>query len=592
VTLNSSGFAARYDNALSSVFQFTQREGSSERFQGNVRLSGTELAATFEGPIAKKTTYLASARRSYLQYFFKLIDLPIRPSYWDFQYKVTHKFSPKTSLTAIGIAALDDFRFAVPKESSPEKEYTLRANPIIGQNSYTAGLLLRHLVDKGFFNVALSRNYLNNQLDKFEDGNPDSSRTLKSVSHEIENKLRFDLTKNLGGFKYSLGASVQFVQYDNDFFSQIRKELRNADGKIVQPASSIAYDSDINFLKYGLFIQLTKTFFANRLALSGGIRTDLNTFTDKGTDPLQSLSPRLNLSYAVNDKWSVNAALGRYFKIPVYTVLGYKNDQNQFSNKDARYIRSDHLTAGIEHVPGDNLRFTLEGFFKRYSHYPVSATSGISLANQGADFGAIGNEQIFSSGKGRTYGIEFFIQKKLTRRTFYIFTYTWYRSEFSGQNGKLISSSWDNRYLVSALFGQKFSKGWELGMKFRASGGAPYTPFDLSASLANYQSLGTGVLDLSRLNSERLRLFTQLDLRLDKKWNFRRTTLDLYFDFQNALLSKTPSPPDYTFRRNDNGSYKTSDGQPIKSDGSNAIPLILDDDDPFFIPTIGFIVEF
>jgi hypothetical protein len=120
-TLSSSSFNARYDNALSSVLQFRQREGNPERVQGNIRVSSTEVAGTLEGPISAKTTFLASVRRSYLQFLFKAIDLPIRPNYWDFQYKVTHKINKKTTLTAIGVGAIDEFTFAVPQESSPKK---------------------------------------------------------------------------------------------------------------------------------------------------------------------------------------------------------------------------------------------------------------------------------------------------------------------------------------------------------------------------------------------------------------------------------------------------------------------------------------
>lgn len=592
VALNTTGFAARYDNALSSVFQFTQREGNRDRLQGNIRLSGTELATTFDGPLGDNTTFLVSARRSYLQYFFKLIDLPIRPNYWDFQYKVTHRFNKRTSLTAIGLGAIDDFSFAVPRNSSPEKEYTLRSNPLINQNSYTIGFSVKHLVERGYLTVALSRNYFDNQLDKFEDGNPDSARTLGSLSHEIENKLRIDLTRNIGGFKYSLGTTTQYVQYDNDLFNQVRKEIRNEEGSIVQPGLQIRYNTDIDFVRYGFYAQFTKAFFQNRFSVSGGIRTDMNTFTDKGNNPLQTLSPRVSLSYSVNDQWNINSSVGRYFKIPAYTILGFRNSQGDFLNQDSRYIRSDHLVTGIEHLPNDGLRFTLEGFYKRYDNYPVSVLRGVSLANEGSNFGATGNEEVSDSGEGRAYGLEFFVQQKLTRKTFYIFTYTWYRSEFSGLNGKLIASSWDNRHLMSALFGQKFSKGWELGLKFRLAGGAPYTPFDLSASRANYLSLGTGIPDLTNLNAERLDLFTQFDVRIDKKWNYRRFTLDLYLDIQNVLLAPTPNTPEYTFERNNDGSYRTTDGNAIQPDGSNAIPFILENDDPFFVPTIGFIVEF
>lgn len=123
VKLTTSAFDARYDNAMSSVFQFKQKNGNPNQVQGNVRLSATELAATLEGPLSKQrqTTFLASARRSYLQLLFKAIDLPIRPNYWDFQTKITHQINKKTTLNFIGLGAIDEFSFAVPKESTPEK---------------------------------------------------------------------------------------------------------------------------------------------------------------------------------------------------------------------------------------------------------------------------------------------------------------------------------------------------------------------------------------------------------------------------------------------------------------------------------------
>jgi hypothetical protein len=246
----------------------------------------------------------------------------------------------------------------------------------------------------------------------------------------------------------------------------------------------------------------------------------------------------------------------------------------------------------VEFLPNDAFRITAEGFFKKYSDYPVSQSRGISLANEGADFGAIGNERVNSVGEGRAYGLELFLQKKLVDKIFYLLAYTWYKSEFSGASGEFVPSNWDNNHLLSALFGKKFGKGWEVGLKFRYSGGAPYTPLDLEASRRNYLSLGTGVPDLTRVNTARLKSFNQLDLRVDKKWNYRQFTFDLFLDIQNVLMSMNQTVPTYTFERNADGSYKTIDNQPVKADGSNAIPLILEDDDPFFVPTIGFILEF
>lgn len=594
VTLSSSAFEARYDNALASVFTFKQRNGNSERFQGNVRLSGTELATTFETPIGEKTTLLLSARRSYLQFLFKLIDLPIRPNYWDFQYKVTHKFNEKTTLTAIGVGAIDEFTFEVPKESTPETEYILRSNPSINQWNYTTGFVLKRLVKDGFINVALSRNMFDNRLDQFEDRKESEEfRTLLLESQEIENKLRIDVNKSKNGWKYSYGLVGQYVKFNNDIFSKIRKELRDSTGNILQPEVLLNYNSAIDFFKYGFFGQVSKIILNNKVGVSFGIRSDMNTFMETGNNPLKTLSPRLSASYYLDDKWSINGSVGRYFKIPIYTVLGFQNENGDFVNKSNDYISSTHYVLGTEFLPRTSTRFTVEGFYKKYANYPVSVRDGISLANQGGNFGSIGNEQVASIGEGRAYGAEFSFQQKLVSKIYAVFSYTFVRSEFSGTNGKLISSAWDNGHLISAILGRKFGKGWEMGLKYRFAAGSPYTPFDLLASQRNYLSIGTGIVDNSQLNSKRLSNFSQFDFRIDKKINFKKITLDLYFDVQNAFVQASPAFPRYTFeRKDDNSDFKTTDGQPIKNDGSNAIPTILKKSDPSVLPTIGFILEF
>ena len=595
VTLSSSSFAAKYDNALSSVLQFKQRNGNPEKFQGNFRLSSTEIAGTLEGPLSKKTTFLASARRSYLQLLFEAIDLPIRPNYWDFQYKVNHQINSKTTLTAIGIGAIDEFNFGVPKNSDPSKEYVLRAFPTINQWTYTVGLNLKRLINKGYYNIALSRNMFNNQLDQFEDAqaNDESKRNLKSISQEIENKLRWDVNQFSGKWKFNYGLMAQYVKYNNNSFIRLRKELKDTLGNLIQPGVSFNFNSDIAFFRGGVFGSVSRRFFTDRLTATLGIRTDVNSFTNDGLNPLNAISPRLSLSYALTEKWNINASVGRYTKIPIYTVLGFKDNAGNFVNKDNKYILCDHYVAGLEYLPTSSMRITAEGFYKAYSNYPVSNFDGTSLANQGGNFGAIGNEDVSSTGKGRAYGMELFIQQKLIKNFFATASYTWFVSEFTTAAGNYISSSWDTRHLLSFIVGKKFKKGWEIGLKLRYSGGSPYTPFDTVASRANYLATGNGVLDFSQLNSLTLPAFRQFDFRIDKKFNTKHATFDIYFDVTNALLFRNQSIPNYTFDRNaDNSGFKTTDGKALAPDGSNAVPLILKNDDLSVTPALGFIIEF
>jgi hypothetical protein len=323
------------------------------------------------------------------------------------------------------------------------------------------------------------------------------------------------------------------------------------------------------------------------------MRSDMNSFTTDGNNPLQTLSPRLSFSYNLLPKWDLTGSIGNYYKLPIYTNLGFRDNNNNLVNRGMQYINSVHYALGVQFIPRDDWRFTLEGFYKDYNNYPVSVRTGISLANQGADFTSVGNEAVRSIGKGRTYGVELFVQQKLIKKTFYAFSATVYRSEFSGANGILLPSSWNFGYLISTTIGQKLGKGWELGLKYRLAGGAPFTPYDPIASRANYLVTGVGTLDYTAINSQTLKPFQQGDIRIDKKINFKKTSLDLYMDVQNAARFTSEGIPNYTFKRNaDNTGFATTDGNAVKADGSNAIPVYLNNDNSTFVPTIGFIFEF
>jgi len=594
VKLSTSAFDAKYDNALSSVFQFKQKNGNNNRLQGNVRLSATEVAATFDGPISKKSTFLFSARRSYLEFLFKLIDLPIRPNYWDFQFKTTTKIDNKTTLSFLGIAAIDDFKFAAPKEATPEKLYAINSSPGVNQWTYTFGATLKRLIKNGFWNLSLSRNALDNTVDKYMDNQNQrpSERTLLIRSNETENKLRFDVTKNISEWKITYGLVTQYIQFNNQFQQLFRPEIKDNQGNIIQQKIEFRTSTKNNFLRYGAFIQAGKRFLNNRLALSGGLRADAANLKNGEQNPFRQLSPRISASYALSDKINFSSSYGLYYRLPGYTQIAFANTAGAQINP-ADYIRSTHAVSGFEYLPNNNFRLTIEGFYKWYDNYPVSITDGISLANKGTEFGAIGNEPVVQNGKGRAYGFELFLQQKLTKSFFGVLSYTLYWSEFTGTNNKYAPASWDNRHLISYTMGYKLPRNWELGLKFRYQGAAPYTPFNLEQSRANYLTLGTGVFNYALVNTERLPAFHSGDIRIDKKWNFRKLTFDLFLDIQNFYASKSAGGPQYTFKRNDaNTAFVSTDGNPVNINGSNAIPFILNNVEGNLLPTIGFIVEF
>ncbi len=593
--LSSSAFDARYDNALASTFVIKQRQGNREKLSGNLRASFTESVVTLEGPMGKKNDFLLSGRTSYLDLLFTLIDLPIRPNFTDYQFKTTFRPDNKTTINILGLGAFDRFNFAATKEDNDETEYLRRSLPFITQWNYTTGLSINKRIDGGFLNVALSRNMFDNRLDQFQDARngEEEFRNFLLNSQEIENKFRFDFNKYTKGWKYSFGVAAQYVKYNYELYNKLSDAVYGSDGSLISPEIAINSQTSIDFAKFGAFGQVSKNFFKKKLLVSAGVRSDMNTFTDKGLNPLETISPRLSLAYHLTEKIDITASIGSYYKIPTYTSLGYRDAGGVLVNRDLDYIQSDHYVLGAQWLPKDGIRITAEGFYKDYKNYPVSVATGISLANQGSEFGAVGNEEVQTIGRGQTYGFELFVQQKLVKNIFYVMSYTYVRSLFSGTDGELIASAWDSQHLFSSTFGWNFGKGWKLGLKYRFAGGAPFTPFDLDASQQTYALTGNGVLDFNNVNSQRLRAFNQLDFRLDKIVNLKKVSFDFYIDIQNITAFKQESPSYYTFKRNeDNTGFETTDGAALAADGSNAVPLIIPNQSALITPTIGVIFEF
>lgn len=576
VTFQTSNFGAQYDNTLSSVLAFELKEGNRERFQTTFTVSATEAGLTFDTPIGNKVTALVSVRRSYLQFLFDAIGLPFLPDYWDVAGKLKWDINERNSLTYIRIGAIDDFSKNSLEDVDPEQAYVLDGLPSIVQNSYTQGVSWKHLMENGFLTLAASRSRIDNRVERFRPFTEDSIKTQDFQSLEAENKLRLNVTQRLGKWELIYGGVFQFIQVDNE--SELLLGIYNPqDSSITEQRVGSA--TDFTYFRYGVHAALSRAFFGQRLRTTLGIRSDMNSFTETGNEGWRTLSPRFSFAYALTDKFSLTGGAGIYYKLPPNTVLAYENDAGENTNDNVAYIRSTHYVAGIEYQPERSLLFSVEGFLKQYDDYPVSVRDGISLANLGGDFGVFGNENVVSTGQGRAYGVEFLAQKRLTNSLYGIASYTLYWSEFdNGEGTELVRSAWDNRHLISLTGGWRFGKNktWELAARYRYLGGSPYTPYDLQASRQVYLVRGEGVLDYTRINSQETNGFNQLDLRLDKKWFFKKFSLNLFLDIQNVLNLYNEAPPQFTLERNPANTGFDPDLNPqlVEVDAQSILPSI------------------
>lgn len=592
VDFYSGAFPASRGDAVSSVMEFRQIEGNREKHGQRFTLGSSEAGLTADGPLSKNTTYMLSVRRSYLQFLFQAIRLPFLPTFNDAQFKIRHRFDEKNDLTIIGIGGYDQFRLNMKVNDGITDEETLeRNNYILGnipsneQWNYTTGANYKHFGTKLTSSLVLSRNELNNTSTKFinNDESQPQLQILDYNSRETENKLRYEGIINSGNStRITFGGSLENGNYTLDGFNSRTTSLG---------AIKVNFTSSLSIIKYGIFASASKPFFKNRLSISAGFRADGSDYSEQMSNPLTQFSPRLSASYSINEKWSLNANTGRYFQLPAYTILGYGTVTEPLINKKnkIKYINTDHLVAGLQYNPDQSSKITLEGFYKKYNNYPYSVNDSISIANLGSDFGVIGNEEVTSTSEGRAYGLELLMQRRSAEGLYGIAAVTLLRSEFTVAGDEYIPSAWDNKMLITLTGGKKLKKNWEAGLRWRFVSGRPYTPYDVDASAlkSNWEATGRGISDFSRLNTERLPAFHQLDLRIDKSWFLKKWTVNLYLDIQNVYNFKAKERDILNVRRDANG-------QPVTdpTDSNRYEVYFIKDETGTVLPTLGVIIDF
>ncbi|MEJ5264449.1 MAG: TonB-dependent receptor [Bacteroidales bacterium] len=531
----AGAFPANRYNALSAVFDFKTIDGNSDKNRYRAAIGASELSFTIDGPISERTTYIATARRSYLQFLFKALGLPFLPTFNDYQVKVKSKLDSKNELTFISVGALDQMRLDTSlKNPTEDQQYILNYLPIFEQWSYATGVSYKHFKDDGNWTFVLSRNMLNNRQYKYKDNREIiANRLIDYTSTEQENKFRAERLYRNGPYRLQYGMSFEYAKYTNETFQKIFR------GTVVD---TFDFSSTLNLVKYGIFTQLCRTFLEERLTLSFGIRADGSSYNPEMRNLFNQLSPRLAASYQLTSQWSLNGSVAQYQQLPAYTILGYRDNQYVLANKSRlRYIQSTHYIAGVAYLPSRTTRLSLEGFWKIYSRYPFSLLDSISYAFKPIDYGFVGNEPTTSTSKGRAYGIEFLVQTALPNDVNAVLAYTYAISEFEDRNAQYRPTSWDNRHILNFTLNKQFKNFWRGALKWRYAGGLPYTPYDLQQSslIAAWDVRNRPYLDYNAINSKRFKAFHQLDVRVEKWFVYNKATLRIYIDVQNLYNFKS-----------------------------------------------------
>ena len=536
VKFYSGAFPADKGNALSSVLDFSLRDGDMERNSLKATLGASEVSLSSNGHIGNKTSYLVSVRQSYLQALFKILGLPFLPAYTDASFKIKTRFDSHNELTLLGLGGIDRMKLNLGIEGE-DAEYMLSYLPEINQETYTVGGVYRHYSQRHVQSIVLSQSYLNNRNVKYRDNDESSEEnlTLRLGSIEQETKLRMENTSSWSVWKVKAGFDLNYSRYkSNEYRKVFANALREYD-----------YHTDLSLWRWGMFASVDYAAPDKSFTASMGVRTDGNNYSDKMKELWRQLSPRLSVSYRLIEGLTLSGHVGLYYQLPSYTALGFKGEEGEYVNRHLDYISVSQESLGLSWTPNENMELSVEGFYKLYGHMPFSLSDQISLSCKGNDYGTIGNEALSSEAKGRSYGVELMFKWLLTQKLNLSSSLTIFKSEFKdGEQGSYVPSAWDNRFILNMSGTYNFPKHWSLGAKVSCIGGSPYTPYDVEKSslVEAWNVQGRAYYDYSRYNQERLPVFGQLDVRVDKTFYLKKCMLGFYLDIQNITASKLRQP--------------------------------------------------
>ena len=536
VKFYSGAFPADKGNALSSVLDFSLRDGDMERNSLKATLGASEVSLSSNGHIGNKTSYLVSVRQSYLQALFKILGLPFLPAYTDASFKIKTRFDSHNELSLLGLGGIDRMKLNLGIEGE-DAEYMLSYLPEINQETYTVGGVYRHYSQRHVQSIVLSQSYLNNRNVKYRDNDESSEEnlTLRLGSIEQETKLRMENTSSWSVWKVKAGFDLNYSRYkSNEYRKVFANALREYD-----------YHTDLSLWRWGMFASVDYAAPDKSFTASMSVRTDGNNYSDKMKELWRQLSPRLSVSYRLIEGLTLSGHVGLYYQLPSYTALGFKGEEGEYVNRHLDYISVSQESLGLSWTPNENMELSVEGFYKLYGHMPFSLSDQIPLSCKGNDYGTIGNEALSSEAKGRSYGVELMFKWLLTQKLNLSSSLTIFKSEFKdGEQGNYVPSTWDNRFILNMSGTYNFPKHWSLGAKVSCIGGSPYTPYDVEKSslVEAWNVQGRAYYDYSRYNQERLPVFGQLDVRVDKTFYLKKCMLGFYLDIQNITASKLRQP--------------------------------------------------
>jgi len=533
-------FSAKYGRAMGGIIDAGIRSPRTDGYHGLAQVDLIDARLMFEGPIPgtdKKWSFAVAGRRSYFDLWLKPVleevggGVTQAPRYYDYQLIIEGK--PTKAQTFRTLFYGSDDRLELLLDEPPANEPALAGN--VGLVTQFQRLQLEY--DNKLSKDDTLETMFNLGRDQLEFGLSQYFFLLEffSVSGRIEyaHKLAKQATMNLGldvlaGYfdvSLRLPPPPQPGQPANQPFSTRTVEQDAQTGFGFRPAAYVEFELTPN----------------TRTRIVPGLRLDYTLDSEK-----LDVSPRINARYTVVDefpKTTLKAGVGVFHQPPQYQQV-----VEPLGTPGVKSNRAIHYGLGVEQEITKQLEASLDGYFKQMDDLVIGKPS---LSGAHVEYG--------NDASGYSVGGELMVKYKPDERFFGWLAYTVSRSiRQNGPDEPEYQVSWDQTHILTALGSYRLGHGWEFGARFRLVSGNLVTPnvCDLTSETCDPNRINalyhgaSGAytpIPFGTLNSERFPMFHQLDLRIDKAWQFKLWKLSAYLDVQNAYNNQNVEGLLYNF---------------------------------------------
>jgi TonB family protein len=528
------GYGSQYGRAVGGIVEVGTRKGAADTFHGSVKVDVLDAGFFLEAPVTDGISVAAAARRSYIDVLLPLFlpkgegsTLSVVPRYWDYQVRVDFgakrgegaRLDGSRSTGYVMAFGSDDQLRLVSSGPETERDLTVDTRTLFhrvkGDWTWSKGAL-----------TSVFTPFVGYDGTRFEFGaaKQDGVGYTAGAREVLGLELSPAITLRTGldlVFEHQ-AFNVEFPAPEN--FEYVAFPGAESVGEIlVEKIGLNSFDGAV-FLEADLKV--------GKFTFTPGVR---GNYQRAGDSRNVALDPRLWVRFEATERTWLKGSLGLYSQPPET----FRFISLPYGNPNLAYQRAFQSSLGVDHRLTDTLNVDVTGFFNR--RYENIVAPG---ALQPLPGGGVVRLPYSNQGVGRALGLEVMVKKQrasATDRWSGWLSYTLSRS-LDGRAGPSPYSSprddlyglspFDQTHILTLVSSYVLGKGWELGGRFRYTSGRPSTPLNHSFDL--YQAdRGRFTGTYGPYASARTARFHQLDMRLDKSWQFQSWTLGAYIDVQN-----------------------------------------------------------